>query len=363
MKLLAKLEQAGTTMKWLYGIAGIVLVILLWTLLTYGAEPIVTSGILPSPIRVFWAFGELFQQNALLRNMGLSIGLNLSGYLEAILITIPVGFIIGLMKFPRFAFKIQVDAIRYIPLTAVTGLFIVWFGIDTDMKVHFLAFGILIYLLPVMVQRIDEVDDVYLKTAHTLGATDWQTIKTIYIPNVLSRLSDDLRVLTAISWTYIIVVEGINSNQGGLGALIYNVGQRQGRLDKMFALLIIIILIGVIQDRLFVRLDKSLFPHKYQAIESFQASRIRKESLVQVIFKYAVSALGWSVAAIYFLLMLVEFIPLTGGFRPLSYFFGNTTWVMHVLYMGILYISLSNWYRHRTDQIALQQAGVKTHDV
>ncbi|MBK8832115.1 MAG: hypothetical protein IPN60_14925 [Saprospiraceae bacterium] len=39
------------------------------------------------------------------------------------------------------------------------------------MKVHFLAFGIIIYMLPVMIQRIDEVDDVYLKTVHTLGAT------------------------------------------------------------------------------------------------------------------------------------------------------------------------------------------------
>ena len=32
----------------------------------------------------------------------------------------------------------------------------------------------------------------------------------------MSKLSDDIRVLTAISWTYIIVIENIGS-EGGLG--------------------------------------------------------------------------------------------------------------------------------------------------
>ena len=50
-------------------------------------------------------------------------------------------------------------------------------GLDTDMKVHFLAFGILIYLLPVVVQRIDEIEDVYFKTVYTLGANSWQTFR------------------------------------------------------------------------------------------------------------------------------------------------------------------------------------------
>ncbi|HMQ60794.1 MAG TPA: ABC transporter permease subunit, partial [Flavilitoribacter sp.] len=125
----------------------------------------------------------------------------------------------------------------------------------------FLAFGILVYLLPVVVQRIDEVEDVYIKTVFTLGAKTWQTIRSVYLPSVMSRLIDDIRVLTAISWTYIIIAELLN-RQGGLGGLIY-LKQRQGQVDKLFAILIIIVAIGYIQDRLFVYFDKRLFPHKY----------------------------------------------------------------------------------------------------
>ena len=70
-----------------------------------------------------------------------------------------------------------------------------------------------------------------------------------------------MRVLTAISWTYIIIAELLN-RQGGIGALIY-VKARQGQLEKVFAILIVIVLIGFLQDRIFVYMDKRLFPHKY----------------------------------------------------------------------------------------------------
>ncbi|MBK8492451.1 MAG: ABC transporter permease subunit [Saprospirales bacterium] len=179
----------------------------------------------------------------------------------AILLSVPIGFLIGLMPIAKGLFSKQVDALRYLPLTALTGLFIIWFGIEDEMKVAFLAFGIIVYLLPVVVQRIFEVEEVYTTTVFTLGANNWQTIRTVYIPSVMSKVIDDIRVLTAISWTYIIIAELLN-RQGGIGALIY-IKSRQGEIPKVFAMLIVIVLIGFLQDRIFVWLDHRLFPHKY----------------------------------------------------------------------------------------------------
>jgi NitT/TauT family transport system permease protein len=107
------------------------------------------------------------------------------------------------------------------------------------------------------------VKKIHLQTAFTLGASQWQLIKTIYFPSVASKIIDDIRVLTAISWTYIIIAEMLNQT-GGIGALIHLSG-RQSRLDKVFALLIIIVVIGIVQDRLFAWLDKKFFKFKYQA--------------------------------------------------------------------------------------------------
>ncbi len=302
-KLRGKLDQ-----KWdiLLGVAGLALFILGWWLLAealsvkrpivQGFNPILPSSIvdqdssaakinldsiaradsllfanakefvkvyplLPPPDRVFKSYWPLIKEDSLAKNTGRSIWLNLQGYFWALAIAIPLGFLIGLLPLFRGLFSKQVDAMRYLPLTALTGLFIIWFGIEDQMKIAFLAFGIIVYLLPVVVQRIDEVDDVYLTTVFTLGATNWQTIRTVYLPAVMSKLMDDIRVLTAISWTYIIIAELLN-RQGGIGSLIY-IKARQGQVDRVFAVLLVIILIGFIQDRIFVYMDRRLFPHKY----------------------------------------------------------------------------------------------------
>lgn len=216
--------------------------------------------ILPPPTEVLQAFNPLYNKDRIVYHSLKSIWLNIQGYIWAILIAIPIGFVIGLFPLFRGLFSKQVDAMRYLPLTALTGLFIIWFGIEDQMKIAFLAFGIIVYLLPVVAQRVNEVKDVYTKTVRTIGATKWQTIKSVFIPSVMSKVMDDIRVLTAISWTYIIIAELLN-RQDGIGALIY-LKARQGQIEKVFAILIIIILIGFLQDRIFVYLDRRLFPHK-----------------------------------------------------------------------------------------------------
>lgn len=219
--------------------------------------------LIPTPPMVLMSFGTLISEDHLISNALSSIWLNIKGYLWAILISIPIGFVIGLYPLFKGLFSKQVDALRYLPMTALTGLFITWFGIGTNMKVAFLAFGIIVYLLPVVAQRVREVQDVYTKTAFTLGATNWQLIKTVYVPSVMSKVMDDIRVLTAISWTYIIIAE-LLSKENGVGALIYQKA-RGGQIEKVFAVLIVIILIGFLQDRIFMFIDKRLIPYKTQS--------------------------------------------------------------------------------------------------
>jgi len=208
-------------------IIGAILILFIWYLVTtFGG---VSNTIFPKPQDVLASFGELQRSYGLGHNIWYSVRLNFLGYFEAIAISIPLGFFIGLFPICRGLLSRWVDAIRFIPLTAVTGLFIGWFGIELGMKVHFLAFGILIYLLPIIVQRIDQIDKVHLQTAWTIGANSWKTFKHVYFPSVVSKISDDIRVMVAISWTYIIVAELINK-EGGVGALIFT-ATKQSRID------------------------------------------------------------------------------------------------------------------------------------
>lgn len=255
---------------------GLVVLLAVWYFLTFTGE-IIPNKILPNPVKVLLSYGELYTDYDLLPNTWYSIKLNIYGYITAIVLALPLGFIIGMFPIARSLFSQYIDAVRFLPLTAITGIFIAWFGIGFDMKVYFLSFGILIYLLPVIVQRISELqnpsnnkDYVYLQTISTLGATNWQKFRHVYFPYVTEKISEDIRVLTAISWTYIIVAELLN-REGGIGAMIYTLG-RQSRTPEVFALLFLIILIGFMQDRLFKFLDQLLFPSKY----NYEKGRLKK---------------------------------------------------------------------------------------
>jgi len=200
------------------GVLGFVILILSWHMITAGDEEM--QALIPTPGSVMSSFGELHYEEFLIENAWTSIWRNFNGYFKAVLYAIPVGFIIGLFPLFRALFSKYVDAIRFIPLAATTGIFIIWYGIDEEVKVNFLGFGIFVYLLPIIVQRIDGVEKVYTQAAKTMGASKWQTIKTVFVPAVFSRVFDDVRVIVAISWTYIVIAELINNN-GGLGVLIH----------------------------------------------------------------------------------------------------------------------------------------------
>lgn len=235
---------------------------------------LISNSILPHPIShsyvndagvtitkgVMYSLIEFFTEKNGLYHIGYSLFINFMGYIQAIIAALVLGFCIGLIPFFRNLLSKQIDALRFLPLPSTTGIFMALFGMGILMKANFLAFGIFIYLLPIVVQRIYDTEKVHLQTIHTLGASNWNKLKHVYFPSVLSRVSTDIIVLVAISWTYIVIIEVIGNN-GGLGGLA-SVAER-GRMDMVYALLILIIFIGFMQDKLFRKIDKQIFKFKY----------------------------------------------------------------------------------------------------
>jgi len=238
---------------------GLVVILGGWTAIT--TMGLVHKAILPNPLAVLLSYKELFLEMNLLHEIAYSIQINALGYFEALVIAIPLGFILGLFPLFREMFKKYIDAVRFLPLTALTGLFVAWFGIGSAMKVHFLAFGIIVFLLPAIIQRISEVEQVYCDTMTTLSSKKWHMIYYVFIPATFSKVLEDIKLLISMGWTYIIVVELMNRSEGGVGAMAF-MSARQGRIDQVYAILFLIILIGIIQDKSIDLISKTIFPHK-----------------------------------------------------------------------------------------------------
>jgi len=228
---------------------------------------LVNNHILPTPQKTVSAFiglatgGDLYNKMNLWEHLWFSVKLNLLAYFECVAASLIFGFAIGLHPGIRKMFSFQVNALRFVPITALMGIFVAIFGITVVTKINFLAFGIWVYLVPVVVQRIDEVNNVHLQMMKTLGASFGQTFKHVIWPSVISRLSDDIRILVGISWTYIIVAE-LAGMVGGVGSLIW-LGQKNSNIGITYAVIIIIVIFGISQDAAFRRADRFFFKHKY----------------------------------------------------------------------------------------------------
>jgi len=236
-------------------LAGLVVFLTSWAVLTYGG--IVPSVILPTPTEVLQAFPILHFEEALVRSAGWSIYRVTLGFLLAAMVAVPLGLLMGTYPAVRHFFDPVLDPLRFLPISALVPLTIVWFGIEEMQKVMFLFLGTFVYMLPLIVEAVEGVDDVYVQTATTLGATKSQIVTQVLIPGSLPAMAEAMRVMNGIGWTYVIMAEVINARYG-LGALITVAGKR-GHVDRIFALVIVILVIGVVSDFVIRFVNKKLF--------------------------------------------------------------------------------------------------------
>lgn len=255
-ELRGKLDKKTST---LIALIGFLSFVLLWQSMSW--FKIVPESLLPPPLKVLLSFKELHFKYELVRNTIYSLKLNLFGYTEAIAISLPIGILMGLIPVVRAATDRYIKALRFLPLAATTGIFISWFHLTDNMKIQFLAVSIIVYLVPIIIQRVDDVLDVYVHTAYTLGASKIQILFTVFLPAIKSVIVDDIRILVAISWTYITIAETVYMSQG-IGMLASQCG-RANRVEMVFAILVLIMVIGFFQDLLFKKVDSVVNPHKY----------------------------------------------------------------------------------------------------
>ena len=260
----------GILINSIISIIGAFIIILLWHFIAI--YEIIPTNILPDPFKVISSISTLIIDNHLFSNIWYTVKLNLSCYVYAILLSFPIGFIIGLFPITNILFGKYISAIRFIPLPSITGIFIAIFGLTFGMKVWFLTVAIMIYIIPAVVNKINDIqnpanekDNVYLQTAQTLGMTSWQKFRYVYFPYVTSNVAETCIDLLAISYSYVVIAEMIYKDGliSGMGALI-NTMVRQSQMPEVYALIFLIIIIGCIQDFVFKKIVRLIFPYKYK---------------------------------------------------------------------------------------------------
>jgi NitT/TauT family transport system permease protein len=255
-------EELGFAVRVALGAIPILVLLGAWWRLTYGApeERVISPLTLPSPVEVVKAIHGLWFEAELSRSLVASAMRVVGGFVAALAIAFPLGVLMGSFSKVRALFEPLMVFGTYLPIPTLVPLTMSLFGIDELQKIMFLAIAFLVFLLPMFVGAISAVDDTYLQTAQTLGASKWQTVRHVLLGVALPRLYDAMRMGFGIGWTYIILAEMVAADRG-LGQIII-VAQRRGPRENIYLVLVVIVLVAFVADKIWAYVGKQLFPYR-----------------------------------------------------------------------------------------------------
>jgi NitT/TauT family transport system permease protein len=200
----------------------------------------------------------LFVDGSFLTDVLASVARVLTAFVLCAVSAIPVGVLMGRVKIVEAVLSPFVVFMRYAPVSAFIPLLILWTGIGDLQKVIFLWLGTFFYLVALIAGNTASVPSHLLETGYTLGANQRQVLWRIVLPAALPNITDSLRVMMAVGWTYIVLAE-IVAAQSGIGHMIMD-SQRFLKTSRVIVGIITVGLIGIGLDYLFQLVRRLLVP-------------------------------------------------------------------------------------------------------
>jgi len=217
---------------------------------------------LPSPTDTWTQFNRLrttgFQGTTLQSHTWDSLLRVVKGMFFGIVFGVPIGMAMGLSSRLRGFFDTPVEGFRTIPPLALLPLFILWFGIGDGTAVNLLIFASVWIMIISARAGAGTVKLSKVRAAYSLGASKWQVLTRVILPNALPELFTGARVALGVSWGTLVAAELVGANTG-LGAMIF-VARDFLRTDVVVVGIIVIAVLGVLMDIIMRVLESILIP-------------------------------------------------------------------------------------------------------
>jgi NitT/TauT family transport system permease protein len=151
-------------------------------------------------------------------------GASLERLLSALAISAAVGLSLGLalgvIPYLRAAIAPFVAATSLIPPLAVLPILFIAVGLGEAAKITLIIIGVAPIIVRDIAMRTAELPTEQIIKAQTLGASTWQLVIRVVLPQMWPRLIDALRLSLGSAWLFLIAAEAIASTEG-LGYRIF----------------------------------------------------------------------------------------------------------------------------------------------
>jgi len=213
---------------------------------------------LPSPGEVWHALGHLWSEEGMSQDMFVTLKL----LFHALFLTVVISLVLSYATVIPFMRPVVegVSKLRFLGLTGLVIPFTLITGGGYTLKVYLLTFGMTTYFVTAMAQVVIDIPRENFDHLRALGAGEIRTLWEVVILGTLDKAFDVLRQNFAIGWTMITMVEGISRAEGGLGALMLN-QNKHFKLDAVFAILFLILIVGLVLDYAVGALTRVVCPY------------------------------------------------------------------------------------------------------
>ncbi|MEM7543981.1 MAG: ABC transporter permease subunit [Pseudomonadota bacterium] len=219
---------------------------------------------LPSPEAVWVRSIEIvtngFRNFTLVEHLGYSLFRVILGFLLGALVGIPLGYAMGLSDWFRGWFDPIVEFMRPVPPLALIPLVIIWAGIGEAGKIILLFLAALWIMAIAARSGVSGVKISKVHAAYSLGASKWQIMRHVIIPNSLPEIFTGARVAMGVCWGTVVAAELVAAEQGA-GMMIMTASKFQNT-DIVIMGIILIGVIGFGIDMLMRAAERMLVPWK-----------------------------------------------------------------------------------------------------
>ena len=212
------------------------------------------QSVFPSPLAVAKGLGEEVRSGRLIDDLVASLFRVTTGFIIAVALGVPTGLWLGNHVRSRFAFLPAINFFRSLSPLAWIPFAILWFGVG-DLPAIFLIFMACFFPIVVAtVSAVSSIPSIYFRVAHDYGFSGMELLTKVTLPAIAPQVITSLRVTAGLAWLVVVAAEMI-AGRDGLGFAIWDA--RNGlRMDLLVAGMIVIGLIGVVIDRVLIRLTK-----------------------------------------------------------------------------------------------------------
>ncbi|RBQ15728.1 ABC transporter permease [Spongiactinospora rosea] len=214
--------------------------LLCWQTLPTGGP----GGTLPKLDAVLAAFGPSAEWDVYLRALRTTLIEAFAGLAIGFVAGVVFGVLLGESPVLRRGFYPYALALQALPPIALAPIFVIWFGLGVESKIGLVAAATLFPILVSTMTGVAQTDPVRIEMATAFAATKAQIRRKIVFPGLVVPIFSGLEISIVLSFLAAITGELISAN-AGVGVIL-EVYQRDYRLAEEFAVLMILVVVGLL---------------------------------------------------------------------------------------------------------------------